>query len=184
MGSILHRLDYYLLGPDWCGSTRPRLRLIAVSLKWISRFLSFDDLPPLTQKRLRNFLTSIRLVQGVPQNSLRFLFHNYSAHDAPRISILDVFKQPISLAVGNCPILKIEQYLTKLWRKYLQRHKIKKQQICIEFQNFRIFWLVFHNFNHFHCIQYSTFDNSWYNFINSNCFDHFSYIFSQTTGHL
>ena len=43
------------------------------------------------------------LLQGVPQNSLRFLFRNYSAHDALRIFILDIFQQPFSLAVGNCP---------------------------------------------------------------------------------
>ena len=35
---------------------------------------------------------------------------------------------------------------------------------------FKIFFklVIFHNFHHFHCIQYSTFNNSWHNFINSN----------------
>ena len=42
-------------------------------------------------------------IQGVPQNSLRFLFSSFSAQDAARIFILDIFQQPFPLAVGNCP---------------------------------------------------------------------------------
>ena len=57
-------------------------------------------------------------LQGAPQKSLGFSFCNFSAPNAIKISIFDIFTSPFWRLLKIAKILKIKQYLTKLWWKY------------------------------------------------------------------
>ena len=46
-------------------------------------------------------------LQGAPQKSLGFSFCNFSAPNAIKISIFDIFQQPFLAAVENCQNLKV-----------------------------------------------------------------------------
>ena len=54
-------------------------------------------------KNFNNRLEFCQWIQGVPQNSLCFSFCNFSAQNAPRILIFDIFQQLFPSAVENCP---------------------------------------------------------------------------------
>ena len=59
--------------------------------------------------------TNLFILKGVLQNSLRFSFGNFSAHNALRISILDIFSTALCIGCSKLSkILTIEQHLTKL----------------------------------------------------------------------
>ena len=94
---------------------------------WVSLIFNHSSHPH--PPRNVYFSAEARLVQGVPQNSLGFSFCKFSAHNAPRIC--HVFQQPFPLAVEK--LLKIENYLTKLWSIYSEiSHKI---QNIVSFKN-------------------------------------------------
>ena len=46
-------------------------------------------------------------LQGAPQKSLGFSFCNFSAPNAIKISIFDIFQQPFLATVENCQNLKV-----------------------------------------------------------------------------
>ena len=51
------------------------------------------------RKTKQTFKSEGNKIQGVPQNSLRFLLGNLLAHNAPKILIFDIFQQPFPSAV-------------------------------------------------------------------------------------
>ena len=67
------------------------------------------------------------VIQNSTQNSLRFLFCNFSYWGFPSWTFSN---SSFCCCWKLSKILKIEQYLTKLWRKYLQRHKIKNNKFA------------------------------------------------------
>ena len=48
-------------------------------------------------------LVKLSIIQGFPQNYLRFSFYNFSAENALRILIFDIFQQLFPSAVENGP---------------------------------------------------------------------------------
>ena len=70
------------------------------------------------------------ILQGVPQNSLRFSISNFSAYDALKNLILDIFQQPFPCRFQNYQIF---YYLVKFWPRYCQNTKRKSSWKSIFF---------------------------------------------------
>ena len=68
------------------------------------------------------------ILQGVPQNSLRFSFGNFLACNALRIFILDIFKQPFLSAVQIVQDLKDWAIIDQVIKEILTEEQNKIQQ--------------------------------------------------------
>ena len=104
-------------------------------------------------------------LQGVPQNSLHFLFWNFSALNAPIMLIFDIFKQHISSAVENCQKFYKSRNIWPNNKGNTIRDTKEKSTTLYRIQEF-VSMLKFHNLHHLYELQHKLFIYFWH-FINS-----------------
>ena len=71
------------------------------------------------------------ILQGVPQNSLRFSFVNFSAYNSLRIRLFDIVQQHFPLAVQNFQCFKDWAILDQVQKEILTGEKIKFNKIHV-----------------------------------------------------